>query len=278
MDFGSHGKRRGRRRAVSLSTPQPPPPPPRVFSRWSSTEIPDSGWASCDFMVGSGMVIIQPSSHKIVVCYDSLRKTYFLPKGRKDIGESLEEAASGYKVQHFPLYKATRAPASPKNPGARRSPNTEPAYISARSWGPKRNDNGGEYLTFWYVGKIGPDAVSGEWTPGTGMPDEQHYSSKLYEYGDALRLLWGGRQQSVLEYTWELYLGHLEMEEEIRNRQWKDINQKHKGRRKGYTKITVRARFPGTGCKIFFVLRCTFQGLTHRTAHLKHNIEGEEST
>ncbi len=39
------------------------------------------------------MVIIQPSSHKIVVCYDSLRKTYFLPKGRKDIGESLEEAA-----------------------------------------------------------------------------------------------------------------------------------------------------------------------------------------
>ncbi|KAK0457048.1 uncharacterized protein EV420DRAFT_537400 [Desarmillaria tabescens] len=260
MNFGSHGKRRGRKRAVSLSTP-PPPPPPRVFSKWSSAEIPDSGWASCDFMVGSGMVIIQPSSHKIVVCYDSLRKAYFLPKGRKDIGESLEEAAvreayeeSGYETQHFPLHKATRAPASPRNPGARDGPNTEPAYISARSWGPKRNDNGGEYLTFWYVGMIGPDA---KWTPGTGMPDEQHYSSKLYEYEDALRLLWGGRQQRVLEYAWELYLRHLEIEEEIRKRRWKVyIDKISRGRRKDHTKIPGNERVP-----------------THRTAPLKRNVE-----
>lgn len=101
MSLGSHGKRRGRKRAISLSTPQPPPL--RVFSKWSSVEIPDSGWASSDFMVGSGMVIIQPSSHRIVVCYDSLRKTYFLPKGRKDIGESLEEAAvrEAYEEVHL---------------------------------------------------------------------------------------------------------------------------------------------------------------------------------
>ena len=39
------------------------------------------------------MVIIQPSSGKVVVCYDTKSKQYFLPKGRKDIGESLEQAA-----------------------------------------------------------------------------------------------------------------------------------------------------------------------------------------
>ncbi|PBK69360.1 hypothetical protein ARMSODRAFT_1018785 [Armillaria solidipes] len=263
MSLGSYGKRRGRKRAISLSTP-PPPPPPRVFSKWSSAEIPDSGWASSDFMVGSGMVIIQPSSHKIVVCYDSLRKTYFLPKGRKDIGESLEEAAvreayeeSGYKAQHFPLYKVTRAPAPPENPGARRSPNTEPAYISVRSWSTKKNDNGGEYLTFWYVGQIGPDA---KWTSGTGMPDEQHYSSKLYEYEDALRLLWGGTQQRVLEYTWELYLGHLGMEEDIRKQRWKAyIDQKSKEGRKYYAKLTGNSRGP-----------------THRTVPPRRSVEGEE--
>ncbi|PBK85695.1 hypothetical protein ARMGADRAFT_1087256 [Armillaria gallica] len=254
MSLGSHGKRRGRKRAISLSTPQPPPL--RVFSKWSSVGIPDSGWASSDFMVGSGMVIIQPSSHRIVVCYDSLRKTYFLPKGRKDIGESLEEAAvreayeeSGYKAQHLPLYKVTRAPASPENPGARHGPNTEPVYISVRSWRPKNKDNGGEYLTFWYVGQIGPDA---KWTSGTGMPDEQHYSSKLYEYEDALRLLWGGMQQRVLQYTWELYLGHLGMEEEIRKQRWKAyIDQKSKERRKDDAKLMVRK------VKGFYPSNCT---------------------
>ncbi len=84
------------------------------------------------------------------------------------------------------------------------------------------------------------------------MPDEQHYSSKLYEYEDALRLLWGGMQQRVLEYTWELYLGHLGMEEEIRKQRWKAyIDQKFKERRKGDAKLTVSLRFSGTGCKIF---------------------------
>ncbi|KAG7443240.1 uncharacterized protein BT62DRAFT_1009426 [Guyanagaster necrorhizus] len=237
MGFGSHRKRRGTKRAVTKSSISSPPQPPRVFSQWSSAEIPDGGWASCDFMMGSGMVIIQPSSHKVVVCYDSLRQEYFLPKGRKDVGESLEEAAvreayeeSGYEAQHFPLYKVTRAPAPPKDPGARESPHTEAVYVSVRSWGPKKHDEGGEYFTFWYVGKIGPDA---KWTPGTGMPDEQHYSSELYEYGDALRLLRGGTQQRVLEYTWDLYLGHLEMKEEIRKRRRKaymDLNSKYWGK------------------------------------------------
>jgi 8-oxo-dGTP pyrophosphatase MutT (NUDIX family) len=39
------------------------------------------------------MVVIQPSTGKIVVIYESKEKVWFLPKGRKDVGESLEQAA-----------------------------------------------------------------------------------------------------------------------------------------------------------------------------------------
>ena len=44
-----------------------------------------------NFMLGAGAVIIQPSSGKVVVVQDG--DSWFLPKGRKDLGESLEQAA-----------------------------------------------------------------------------------------------------------------------------------------------------------------------------------------
>jgi 8-oxo-dGTP pyrophosphatase MutT (NUDIX family) len=44
-------------------------------------------------MLGAGMVIIQPETSKIVVVHDEVRDRWFLPKGRKDVGESLEQAA-----------------------------------------------------------------------------------------------------------------------------------------------------------------------------------------
>ena len=42
-------------------------------------------------MLGAGAVIIQPSSEKVVIIQDGNR--WFLPKGRKDLGESIEQAA-----------------------------------------------------------------------------------------------------------------------------------------------------------------------------------------
>lgn len=59
----------------------------------STPAVPNSYWFSSDFMLGSGMVIIQPSTGKVVVLYETVQKYWFLPKGRKDIGESLEQAA-----------------------------------------------------------------------------------------------------------------------------------------------------------------------------------------
>jgi 8-oxo-dGTP pyrophosphatase MutT (NUDIX family) len=42
-------------------------------------------------MLGAGMVIIQPSTEKFVIIHDNGH--WFLPRGRKDLGESLEKTA-----------------------------------------------------------------------------------------------------------------------------------------------------------------------------------------
>lgn len=39
------------------------------------------------------MAVIQPSSGKVLVVNDTKRGSWFLPRGRKDIGETLEQCA-----------------------------------------------------------------------------------------------------------------------------------------------------------------------------------------
>lgn len=39
------------------------------------------------------MLIIQKNTHKVVLVYERAKNYHFLPKGRKDVGESLEQAA-----------------------------------------------------------------------------------------------------------------------------------------------------------------------------------------
>lgn len=44
-------------------------------------------------MLGAGMVILQPSSGKVVLVCDTRDEYWFLPRGRKDVGESTEQTA-----------------------------------------------------------------------------------------------------------------------------------------------------------------------------------------
>ena len=56
-----------------------------------------------NFMLGAGAVIIQPSSGNVVIVQDG--DSWFLPKGRKDLGESIEQAAlrEAYEEVRFSL-------------------------------------------------------------------------------------------------------------------------------------------------------------------------------
>lgn len=72
---------------------QIPPIPIPSLSKWSTPAIPESAWRSTDFMTGVGMVIIQKKTEKIIVLYSTMMDYWFFPRGQKDIGESIEQAA-----------------------------------------------------------------------------------------------------------------------------------------------------------------------------------------
>ena len=74
------------------------PRPTFIFSDYSSDPVPESVWASTEFLLAAGMVVIQPSMKKFLILEspsvqpeDALER-WTLPHGRKHIGESLETA------------------------------------------------------------------------------------------------------------------------------------------------------------------------------------------
>jgi len=198
------------------------------------------------------MVIIQPESEKIVMIYDTKCKTWFLPKGRKDVGESLEQTAlreayeeSGYQVEFLPLYTPTRAPVSPNTVSSKyEPPNTEPIYISVISWGPRKSrrtgivDNGGEYLSFYYVGMIPIDAVFHE---GTGMPDEQHFTTHLLSLKQAIDNA-GFIEKSVIHKAWKLWRNTVAMEVALKAEAEKAAQQQRLSENQLYSRPTERLR------------------------------------
>lgn len=66
--------------------------PTHPLSERSTAAVPNSIFHATDFILGAGVVIIQPSTSKIVLVTDN-RERWFLPKGRKDKGETLEQTA-----------------------------------------------------------------------------------------------------------------------------------------------------------------------------------------
>lgn len=76
------------------------------LSQWSSPTIPNSGWCSSNFMLGTGMVIFQRSTRKVVVVNEPSRiNNWFFPRGRKDQGETLEVTAlrEAYEEVGYPV-------------------------------------------------------------------------------------------------------------------------------------------------------------------------------
>lgn len=74
------------------------------LSERSTAAIPNSVFHATDFRLGAGVVIIQPSTAKVVLVTDK-RERWFLPKGRKDKGESLEQTALREAYEEVRLYE-----------------------------------------------------------------------------------------------------------------------------------------------------------------------------
>lgn len=58
-----------------------------------------ANFTSDRFTVGGGVAIFHVASARVVVCYHSRDKYWFLPKGRKDVHETVEQGAvrEGYE-------------------------------------------------------------------------------------------------------------------------------------------------------------------------------------
>ena len=51
------------------------------------------GWDSANTTIGAGVAIFHLASSRVVLCYHSVHKCYFLPKGRRDASEDTGAAA-----------------------------------------------------------------------------------------------------------------------------------------------------------------------------------------
>jgi len=162
--------------------------------------VENSIWFASDFMVGAGMVIFQAGTGRVVLLQNADNGRWFLPKGRKDVGESLEQAVlreayeeSGFRVELLPLFTPMNQPGVPGSAHTKyHLPNTEPIFISTSYWPPRKRaaaraaDKGGEYLIYWFVGQIAEDAKP---TMNTQMEDEESYITHIMDIEDALRVL-----------------------------------------------------------------------------------------
>jgi len=187
----------------------------------STHSIPNSILHAPDFLLGVGVVIIQPSTSKLVLVENKGR--WFLPKGRKDKGETLEQAAlregyeeSGYRFDFLPLYSGSVAP-DPLSDCSHPRKDTEPIFITTYEIAPASGSHGrvhsGEYITFYYVGQILNDAVREE---KTGMPNELSYVSHLLTIEEALQKLTqvgNDVQRHIVDIAWKTWKKTLVIDE-----------------------------------------------------------------
>jgi len=202
----------------TIPKPVAPKIKPKILSNQSTAAVQDSLWFSQDLQLAASVVIIQPSTGLFVLLSEKQtwkfggkeieEERWFLPRGRKDMGETIEETAvregyeeSGYRCTLMPLdvpTNATRPLDKDKKPLRSRYPNCEPIYIQVIHNPPPARlnlhtekwhdpDEGGtEYICFYYIAEIPEDAVQEK---DTKMWDEQGYVSHLLPFEEAKKKL-----------------------------------------------------------------------------------------
>lgn len=127
----------------------PPPPSKPVYAGFPSEKL----------TIGTGVAIFHLASDRIVLCYHTRDKYYFLPKGRKNTNEDVCRAAeregfeeSGYRNRLLPLPFKHRQ--------------TEPVdFATEPLWTeflPLTSTV--QYLLFWYAAETVPEQVEMEYT------------------------------------------------------------------------------------------------------------------
>jgi 8-oxo-dGTP pyrophosphatase MutT (NUDIX family) len=149
----------------------------------AAPRYPTQQYLAGDFVISAGCVLFRrnPASQALEICilHHSKRDEWLLPKGRKDRGESLEQAAlretyeeTGFQCRLWPQRMPTRAP----TPGVDNVYTTqivdnivEPVGITIRDLG-----KGDIKIIFWFVARVLDDDM--DKLDGTQMPTESFES------------------------------------------------------------------------------------------------------
>ncbi|KAI4247316.1 MAG: hypothetical protein LQ352_006184 [Teloschistes flavicans] len=109
-------------------------------------------------VIGAGVAIFQLATSRVVVCYHSLHRYWFLPKGRRDAGEDTDTGAeregyeeSGYRNRLLPLPLRHRQPEAHHASAASSSFVVEPVWTQLMPVKPTV-----QYMLFWYIAETLP--------------------------------------------------------------------------------------------------------------------------
>lgn len=135
---------------------------------------------SSQFVISCGTVTVDSQALKVLLIYSRETNEYLLPKGRKNVEETLEEAAlretleeTGYKATLLPLSIPTRATSA--SPSAS-SLVTEPVCMS------QRETDGVLKVIFWFAAEADSSTVELE---RPRQPGEENYETVWMSFDEA---------------------------------------------------------------------------------------------
>lgn len=161
----------------SSTTEEPHPQPSRPFT---------GNFPSYALTLGGGVAIFHLASQRVVLCYHTRDKYWFLPKGRRDAGEESGRGAeregfeeSGYRNRLLPVPVRHRQPTAQHAQKAQYA--IEPVWTQFMPVG-----SGSQYICFWYVAETLPPveeaALSSPTTIGNGeAQNAQNAGSGVYQ-------------------------------------------------------------------------------------------------
>ncbi|MCJ1274394.1 hypothetical protein MMC21_002190 [Puttea exsequens] len=116
--------------------------------------------------IGGGVAIFHLATNRVVLCYHTVQKYWFLPKGRRDANEDSGSGAeregfeeSGYRNRLLPLPISTRQPKS-HHPSQHHKPSpfvSEPVWTQLLPVTPTV-----QYILHWYIADTLPPALESE--------------------------------------------------------------------------------------------------------------------
>lgn len=167
-----------------------------------------SQYTSEEFVESSGAILfdLSPNDSKVCLLYYISRDEWLLAKGRRNCGESRQEAAlrevreeTGYPCHLHPVTMSTRAPPRDEMGSVEDQPRvfsnlTEPFMVTIRRLDGESNVK----IIWWYIAALNEDADIGR------SDGEAEFNAEFFSWKEALERLTFANDRQILKRAIEL--------------------------------------------------------------------------